>query len=306
MQIQHANTMERSGIDFSIDRARSHGGAVDVMERPAVTQVARGARRIELRTNEQIEMIARAGKVVSAALQAAVEYASPGVTTAQLNDAATRTIRSAGGRSLFLNYPSYQHGEGFPACTCISVNEEVVHGIPGKRVLHDGDVVTIDCGVELGGWCADAARTIIVGKPSRDALNLLAAGEAMLELAIELAQPGVWWSRIASRLQQVADDVGYGVVREYVGHGIGRQLHEAPQVPAYRMTSRDRDFQLQPGMVLAIEPMVTLGKPVTTVLNDGWTVVTTDGRPACHVEHTIAITERGSRVLTAPLRIRGS
>jgi methionyl aminopeptidase len=300
MQSQQSAIMERTH-DRTIVRERAPR-----IDRPQVTQVARSARRIELRSHEQIELIARAGAVVSDALGAAAKLARPGATTAELNDAAATVIRRAGARSLFLNYPTYHRGEGFPAVCCISINEEVVHGIPGPRQLADGDLVTIDCGVEVNGWCADAARTVAVGEPASTCANLLAATEAMLELAIELARPGTWWSRIAERLQRVADDSGFGVVREYVGHGIGRQLHEAPQVPAYRMTRRDKDFQLVPGMVLAIEPMVTLGVPATKVLSDGWTVVTTDGRPACHVEHTIAITERGPRVLTAPAAMQGS
>lgn len=275
------------------------------MERPRVTSVARDQRRIHLRSPREIESIARAGAVVSAALDAAASACKAGATTQDLNDAATRAIREAGAHSLFLNYPTYESGEGFPAAACVSVNEEVVHGIPGQRELKTGDVVKIDCGAELDGWCADAARTVVVGSASREIANLLAAADAMLELAIELARPGVWWSRIASRLQQVADDGGFGVVREYVGHGIGRQLHEAPQVPAYRMSRRDKDFQLRAGMVLAVEPMITLGSPVTHVLDDGWTVVTTDGRPACHVEHTMAITDSGPVVLTLPARKAG-
>jgi len=307
MQIQQA-TIRRPERDHTIERDRSI--AIDrsfvESDRPAVTHVEREKRRINLRSADDISRIARAGRIVHEALCAAATRATPGTTTRELNDAAADAIRSAGGRSLFLNYPSYRRGEGFPACTCVSVNDEVVHGIPGSRVLNEGDIVTIDCGVELNGWCADAARTVAVGKPGPVIMNLLAAADAMLELAIELAEPGVWWSRIAERLQQVADDGGYGVVREYVGHGIGRQLHEAPQVPAYRMSRRDKDFQLRPGMVLAIEPMVTLGVPATRVQNDGWTVVTTDGKPACHVEHTIAITDDGPTVLTAPAWMKGT
>jgi methionyl aminopeptidase len=304
MHIQQASTLQRSEHDQLVgrDRALATDRGAAVPQQPAFTQVARDKRRIYLRSRDEVGMIARAGRVVSTAIDAAADLCRPGVTTREINGAAADEIRSAGGRSLFLNYPSYKTGEGFPACTCISVNEEVVHGIPGSRTLVQDDIVTIDCGVELGGWCADAARTVVVGAASRDVMNVLAAAEAMLELAIELAHPGRWWSRIADRLQQVADDGGYGVVREYVGHGIGRQLHEAPQVPAYRMSSRDKDFQLRPGMVIAVEPMVTIGAPATRVLEDGWTVVTSDGRPACHVEHTIAITEHGPTVLTAPSR----
>ena len=308
MHIQQAANTQRSALDRVIecDRARLAGGVLaakaPAAEHTRAVPMARDRRRIHLRSRDDIATIARAGRVVSAALDAAAELCKPGITTREINGVAEDVIRSAGGRSLFLDYPSYKAGEGFPACTCISVNEEVVHGVPGPRKLVEGDVVTIDCGAELNGWCADAARTVTVGEVSWDVARLLASAQAMLELAIELAQPGVWWSRVADRLQQVADDGGYGVVREYVGHGIGRQLHEAPQVPAYRMSRRDKDFQLRPGMVIAVEPMVTLGGPATHVLADGWTVATSDGRPACHVEHTIAITEHGPVVLTDPSR----
>ena len=291
MQIQQASNLTITQADPTIG-----GGRLEALR--GSPQAARAKSPIHLRSREEITRIARAGEVVAEALTAAASACKPGATTREISDVAANVIAEAGGRSLFLNYPSYRAGDGFPGATCVSVNDEVVHGIPGPRRLVSGDIVTIDCGVELDGWCADAARTVAVGEITHEVASLLAAAETMLEVAIELSRPGVWWSRIADRLQQIADDRGLGVVREYVGHGIGRQLHEAPQVPAYRMTRRERDFQVRAGMVFAIEPMVTLGKPVTHVLEDGWTVVTTDRKPACHVEHTIAITDSGPMVLT--------
>ncbi len=251
----------------------------------------------------------RAGRIVHAALDAAEAACVPGATALDVDAAANSVIIQSGGTSLFKGYAGAdagqsgadgRPGEGFPGHVCVSVNEAVVHGVPGSRVLQDGDVVTVDCGVRLDGWCGDAARTIRVGRVPPDADAMIRCAQRVLAAAIEMMRPGRAWSEIGRRMQAEASEPGFGVVQEYVGHGIGRSLHEPPQTPAFSSASfeRERDFTLRPGMVLAVEPMLTLGEPQTRVLDDGWSVVTVDGRLACHVEHTVAVTRNGADVLT--------
>ncbi|MFW5652504.1 MAG: type I methionyl aminopeptidase, partial [Planctomycetota bacterium] len=213
---------------------------------------------------------------------------------------AASLIAEAGGEPLFKWYPSYVPGEGFPAVTCISVNEEIVHGIPGDRVLEPGDAVSIDCGVRLKGWCADSAITISVPGGDRPAVReLLDTTDELLRVAIDLMEPGRPWSKIARVMEQMAEDGGYGIIREYVGHGIGRQMHESPKVPNFVPADmKSQDFVLRPGLVLAVEPMLALGTGDTRALDDGWTVVTRDGLPAAHAEHTVAVSDDGAVVLT--------
>ncbi|MBL9148058.1 MAG: type I methionyl aminopeptidase [Phycisphaerae bacterium] len=267
---------------------------------------------VTLRTPEEIVAIRAAGDVLRDALDRATDACVIGATTADINAAAMRVIEAAKAEALFLGYPSSDPSvHAFPACCCISVNDEIVHGIPGSRVIKDGDLVSIDCGVKLNGWCADAAVTIPVGTVSDDALALIECAQDMLATAVQLARPGEQWSAIASKMQALALDAEFGIVVEYVGHGIGRSLHEAPQVPncvTAELLSH-ADFTLRPGMVLAIEPMIALrgegldprGYPrgvVTRRMGDGWPVATADGSVAAHVEHTIAITRMGCEVLT--------
>lgn len=245
-----------------------------------------------------------AGRVVQQALAAASRACVIGATTAQVDAAAAAAIEASGGESLFLNYPTYTAGEGFPACTCISVNETIVHGIPGSRRIADGDLVSVDCGVRLEGWCADAAITVPVGRVDVTWMRMLETANAILDEAIAMVRPGRRWSDIATRMERMAADAGYGIVREYVGHGIGRRLHEPPQAPGFVTPSflREQDFTLRPGMVIAIEPMLTLSGgrdgADSIELGDGWTVVTADGSPAVHVEHTVAVVRGGAEVLT--------
>ena len=283
---------------------------------------------IALRSADEIVSLRAAGVVVAEALAATRKACVVGATTADVDDAAMAVIRSAGAEPLFLGYPSSSGAKPFPAATCISVNEEIVHGIPGARVLRDGDLVSIDCGVRLNGWCSDSAITVPVGSVSAASLALLGVAESMLATAIRMAAPGVAWSDIAESMQDIALAGGHGIVVEYVGHGIGRSLHESPQLPncLNRALVEHGDFTLRPGMVLAIEPMITLrgltarptrsGAPsgesllldadgfplgvATRTLADGWTVVAEDGSPAVHVEHTVAITHRGCEVLSVP------
>ncbi|MBM4112551.1 MAG: type I methionyl aminopeptidase [Phycisphaerae bacterium] len=250
-----------------------------------------------------------AGQVVRAALRAAARACVPGASTASVDAAAAGVIAAFRAEPLFLNHRMHSEGPSFPASTCVSVDDEIVHGVPGPRRLRDGELVSIDCGVRLRGWCADSAVTVPVGgasmtEPAR--LRMLEHAERLLEQAIESIAPGIAWSQIAERLERGARSRGYGIVTDYMGHGIGRDLHEAPQAPnAVLPGFREHDdFTLRPGMTLAIEPMLVLGgEPVRTrTLEDGWTVVVADGRPACHVEHTVAVTHSGVRVLTGPLR----
>ena len=216
--------------------------------------------------------------------------AKPGATTGDLDLAAREVLDRRGARSNFLNY------HGFPAVACISPNEVIVHGIPGDRVLDDGDIVSIDCGAIIEGWHGDAAITIPVGAIDAESRRLLDTTKAALDAGIAAARPGNRLGDIGAAVEGVALAAGYSVVKEYVGHGIGTAMHEDPEVPNYGTAGRG--LRLREGMVLAIEPMVNGGKADTLLLDDGWTVVTADGSRSAHFEHTIAITENGPQVLT--------
>jgi methionyl aminopeptidase len=209
-------------------------------------------------------------------------------------------IRRAGAEALFRGQRNQHAKFPFPAALCTSVNEQVVHGIPGDRVLAEGDVVSVDCGVRVEGFCGDAATTIPVGRVSPRVEELLQVTREALRIAIARIRPKVWWSEIAAEMQACVESAGFAVVRDFVGHGIGRGMHEEPKIPNY-VDPRDRrlDFVLCEGMTLAIEPMVNMGSP-QVVYGDstGWPVVTKDGQYAAHFEHTIAVTSRGADVLT--------
>ena len=188
----------------------------------------------------------------------------------------------------------------FPAVTCISLNEQVVHGIPGQRVIRDGDLVKIDTACKLNGWCADAATTIIVGAVRPEWRRLVAVADQVLRIAVIEMGKRKWWTEVAAQMQQYAERAGFSVVDQYVGHGIGRIMHENPQVPNFVNSDvRKHNFRLEEGLVLAVEPMVNMGRPDVNVLRDHWTVVTRDGLPSAHVEHTLAITREGIKILTA-------
>jgi methionyl aminopeptidase len=275
--------------------------------------------------------MARAGTVARQALNTAADALRAGITTQALDDAARAVMLSAGAEPVFSGYVQGA-SPPFPASTCISVNEEVVHGIPGARVLLPGDLVTIDVGVRLDGWCADSAVSVVVPllpehatnemarRRAESAARLVEATRALLQYAIQLMQPGVMWSQIARALELAADQSGFGIVTEYIGHGIGRKLHESPRVPAYWTGFQGEDFRLEEGMTLAVEPMLTSrrgsglgigGSPTVGTdglpawrtrirdLGDGWTVVTRDGSLACHEEHVVAVVAGGTRILTA-------
>jgi methionyl aminopeptidase len=246
---------------------------------------------VVLKSPEEIEKMKRAGAVVARVLQEIEELVKPGATTADLDLFAQTRTKELGAKPAFKGY------HGFPATLCVSVNEEVVHGIPSKkRVLKEGDIVGIDFGVILDGWFGDSARTFPVGRVSPEAEKLLEITEKSLHLGIAEARAGNHLFDIGSAVQNFVESHGYSVVREFVGHGIGKSLHEDPQVPNFGI--RGKGMLLKPGMVLAIEPMINAGKPEVRVLSDGWTAVTADKALSAHFEHTIAITERGPEILT--------
>ena len=239
----------------------------------------------------ELEIMREAGRVTAAALRAVREAVRPGVTTGELDALAEDVIRSAGAAPAFKGY------HGFPASLCTSVNAEVVHGIPGKRRLHAGDILSVDCGAIVDGYYGDAARTFPVGEPTDEALRLMKVTSESLEAGIACCVPGQRLYDVSAAVQGIVEAAGFSVVREYVGHGIGRSMHEDPQVPNYGRAGTGP--VLQTGVVLAIEPMVNAGGADVRSLDDGWTVVTVDGSLSAHFEHTVAVTDGGPFVLTA-------
>lgn len=254
----------------------------------------------ELRSPREIRKMRRAGLVVWQSHQAAYRVLKTGVTTAQLNQVYRDTFASFDATSLFLNYGPAENP--FPAETCISVNEELVHGIPGSRVITDGDIVSLDTGCSVDNWCGDAAITHAIGEITPAAQKLLDVTHQTLELAIELLSSKNLWSEIAHEMQIFVEDHGFSVVKELTGHGIGRKLHEPPQVPNYWDDEYGEadDFDIRPGVVFACEPMVHQGTDEIEVLDDQWTTVTADRMLCAHYEHTIAITKDGPVRLTGP------
>jgi methionyl aminopeptidase len=244
------------------------------------------------KSSEELERMRRAGSVVAATIDRLVEAVRPGMTTADLDRIAEDAIRSAGA------VPSFKGYRGFPASICTSVNEEIVHGIPGKRRLGEGDLLSLDVGAIWEGYHGDSAVTVFVGEPRSDqAEKLVRVTEEALEAGIAQIRPGNRLSDVSHAVQQVAEGAGFSVVREYVGHGIGQSLHEDPPLPNYGPPGRGPE--LRPGLVVAVEPMVNVGGWETRLLADEWTVVTADGSLSAHFEHTIAVTEDGPEVLTA-------
>ena len=247
---------------------------------------------IILKSPAEIEKMRRAGRIVAETRQLVVEAVRPGVTTDDLDRIAERHIAELGATSNFKGY------RGFPKTICASINEEVVHGIPGKRVLKEGDLVSLDFGAIWEGYHGDSAVTVFCGEPpSGEAEKLVRITEEALQAGISQIKEGNRLSDIGHAVQQVVEGAGLSVVREYVGHGIGQSMHEDPQIPNYGDPGRGP--ALKPGMVLAVEPMVNMGGWETRVLDDDWTVVTADGALSAHFEHTIALTESGPEVLTA-------
>lgn len=254
---------------------------------------------IVLKSRREIEQMRRAGQAGCEILAKMRAAAKPGVTTWELDELARAEMDRVGAVALSKNYPTYKEGEGFPGHTCISVNEEVVHGVPGRRTLKEGDVVTLDVALALNGYCADTATTVGVGEISPKAKRLLDVTKETLSIAVQHMKPGRKWSDIARLMQYHVERNGFSVVREFVGHGIGRSMHEDPKVPNFWTAEQFRgDFTLRPGMTLAVEPMVVAGRRDVQLLKDKWTVITEDRQPAAHFEHTVAVTEAGIDILT--------
>jgi len=246
------------------------------------------------KSRQEIDKMRRAGRLVAEVLALVESELRPGVTTGHLDEVAERHIRRAGGTPSFKGYGDRRNP--FPASLCISIDDEVVHGIPGARTIRDGQVVSVDAGAILDGWHGDAARTFIIGDVDGETRELIDTTRLAMMAGIAAAQPGARIGDISGAIEDVAKPGGYGIVRQFVGHGIGTEMHQEPQVPNYRVGPRG--MELVPGICLAIEPMLTLGGHEVGVRPDGWTVVTRDGSLAAHFEHTIAVTEDGPEILT--------
>jgi methionyl aminopeptidase len=248
---------------------------------------------ITRKSKDQIALMRRAGKVVAEMHEVCTRAARVGATTADVDAAAREVLQRRGARSNFLGY------HGFPAVVCTSPNDVIVHGIPSDRVvLREGDIFSIDCGAIIEGWHADAAVTIPIGEIDEESRRLIEVTRASLDAAIEQVVEGHRLGDIGAAVEGMAEAAGFTVVREYVGHGIGTAMHEEPQIPNYGPAGRG--LRLKEGHVVAIEPMVNAGRAETEVLEDGWTVITRDGRRSAHFEHTIAVTDHGPEVLTLP------
>jgi methionyl aminopeptidase len=256
---------------------------------------------LQLKSSREIGLMRQAGLAVWKAHQIASEMIRPGATTKEIDRAIEEHFASLGAVPLFMDYPNTARNRpAFPAVTCMSVNEAVVHGIPNDRPLEEGDIVSIDTGCRLNGWCGDAAVTHPVGRISDEVQRLLDVTKGVLELAIDQMHHKGRWSQIAELMAQYVADHGFYTVECFVGHGIGREMHEDPQVPNFpsRSLRGSGDFHIEPGLVIAVEPMVNTGTKRVKMLRDQWTQVTADGRPSAHFEHTIAITEVGPVALT--------
>jgi methionyl aminopeptidase len=255
---------------------------------------------IKLKSRREIEMIRQACQVVAKVLSKLKREAQPGVSTAHLDVVARQMTKEAGAVALFEGVPNPYGGRPFPGAICASINEQLVHGIPSPHViLKPGDLLSVDFGVKLNGYCGDAAFTVGIGEIHPRHQMLMEVTQRMLDMAIENMAPGVKWSQIAGLMEACAKQAGCSVVTDYVGHGIGTEMHEDPKVPNF--VSREllrEDILLQEGMVLAVEPMVNLGRASVRTLKDGWTVVTRDRKYSAHFEHTIAVVAGGCEVLS--------
>ncbi len=246
---------------------------------------------INLKTDHEIEMMARAGRLLAGVVEELKRACREGVRTIELDRLAERRIRAAGARPGFLGY------HGFPNSICVSINDEAVHGIPGRRRIEGGDIVSLDLGLVLDGFWADMGCTVAVGSVEPEALRLVQVTEECLAVAVQHAQPGGRLGDISAAVQARAEAAGFSVIRQFVGHGIGRQMHEDPQLPNFGIAGSGPE--LKPGMTLAIEPMVNQGAADVYIKPDGWTVCTSDGSLSAYFEHTVAVTRTGPRVLTS-------
>ena len=246
------------------------------------------------KSKKELEKMRAAGNLIGQVREELRRMVEPGVTTLELDRAAEKLIRAAGALPTFKGY------HGYPFSICASVNEQVVHGFPSNYALKEGDIFSVDCGATLEGFVGDTATTIPVGNVREELLTLIRVAEESLERAIEQCRPGKHLGDIGWAVQEHAEAHGYSIVRDYVGHGIGRKMHEDPQIPNYGKPGTGA--KIKAGYVFAVEPMINIGTHQTKTLADGWTVVTLDGQPSAHVEHTIAITEDGPEVLTRVTR----
>ncbi len=252
---------------------------------------------VTLKSRREIRLMREAGALVAEAHHIVRDMIDVGVRTDEIDHAVERLFADHNATPLFKGFP----GEvPFPAVTCISVNEQIVHGIPGEYQLKEGDIVSVETGCRVACWCGDAAWTYAVGAIDDEKRRLMETGEGVLSVAIESFANGSQWSQVARRMMQMVRNDGFSLVEQFVGHGIGREMHEPPQVPNYTNAAlRKDDFELRPGLVLAIEPMVNAGGSEIEILADKWTAVTADGRPSVHFEHTVALTADGPEILTA-------
>jgi methionyl aminopeptidase len=248
---------------------------------------------ITLKSAHELALMREAGRIVAEVLSEIRETVAPGVTTADLEAVADRIIVGKYGA-----IPSFKGYRGFPGMVCASINEEIVHGIPGQRVLHTGDIISVDVGVIYKGYHGDAALTVGVGQIDAESQRLMDVTAESLKVGIGAVKPGGWTTDISKAIQAYVEGQGFSVVREYTGHGIGRQMHEDPQIPNYFEPRLGGRFRLRPGMTFALEPMVNIGGWKTRVLGDHWTVVTDDGSRSAHFEHTVAVTKNGPEILT--------
>ena len=245
---------------------------------------------ITLKSAHEIELMRRAGKITAAARALARDMVKPGVTTQQIDKAVYHFIKSQGAVPSFLNY------NGYPASVCVSVNDEIIHGIPGKRVLQEGDIVSVDVGAYIGGFHGDCAGTYPCGQVSDEAMDLIRVTQQSFFEGLKFAREGYRLSDISHAVQEYAESRGYSIVREYVGHGIGRRMHESPEVPNFGAPGHGP--RLLRGMTIAVEPMVNAGSAAIRQMSDGWTVKTADGKNAAHYENTILITDGDPELLT--------
>ncbi len=245
---------------------------------------------IHLKTEEEIELMRKSNRMVARLLEKLKKMVKPGVTTAELDAAAEEFIIKSGGIPTFKGYA------GYPACICTSVNEEVVHSIPGNRILREGDIISIDAGIKLNGYCGDSTITVPVGNVSKDTEKLIRVTAKALEIGIEAAIPGNRLGDIGHAIQTFVEGQGFSIVRDFVGHGIGKEMHEEPQVPHFGRAGTG--MVLKEGMILAIEPMVNAGTHKLKILKDGWTAVTVDGKWSAQFEHSVAITANGPDILS--------
>lgn len=256
---------------------------------------------VELKSRNEIARMRKAGVLVGNTLSLVSAAVRPGISTGDLNEIAAKSIRDGGGKAAFLGYRHPSGGKPFSGVLCISVNEEIVHGIPrSDRYLQEGDIVSLDCGALVDGFYGDSAVTVAVGQVSEASERLLSATRRSLEAGIETCRAGMRLRDLSAAVEAVIVGEGFAAVRDFVGHGIGRRLHEDPQVPNYVMTGGASGYLFREGLVLAIEPMVNAGGAATETLADGWTVVTKDRSRSAHFEHTVAVTSEGPQIMTLP------